>query len=178
MPRHDREIVPALAELIGARLDELELSPTAFAESTGLTVQGLAPLRRGERRAYQKRLTGPVTRVLGWTPDSIERILDGDEPAPVAPPDDGMAAEPGRADLMAQIETLTDEIRALRGPDRATGDGPASLTDLHASIEAVRASLDPLIEIADRMADQLLVVAQALPPGALAAAGAPARSSR
>lgn len=74
------DIVPALKEHIAKRCKDLGLSPTEFARAAGVTTQGLVPLRRGERRAYQVRLTGPVCRALQWRSDSIDRILAGKKP--------------------------------------------------------------------------------------------------
>lgn len=70
-----------LRDFVEARRKELGLSPTKLAEATGVTLQGLAPIRRGEVKRYQERLTGPLCAALGWTPDSIERILAGGDPA-------------------------------------------------------------------------------------------------
>jgi hypothetical protein len=77
----DVEIVPALAEHVARRMFELGIDGlSALAQETDLTVQGLQPLLRGERRKYQARLTNPVCRVFGWSQDSIGRIMDGGEP--------------------------------------------------------------------------------------------------
>jgi hypothetical protein len=76
-----RELVPALAQQVERRMNELEIDGiSALAKVTGVTVQGLQPLLRGERRDYRKNLTGPVCRAFGWSPDSIKRILAGGEP--------------------------------------------------------------------------------------------------
>lgn len=75
-----REIVPTLAEAIETRRKELGLDVADLVTMSGLTRPGLAPLLRGERRAYQDRLTLPICRVLRWRPDSIHRLLDGQSP--------------------------------------------------------------------------------------------------
>ena len=75
-----REVVPALAESIETRRKQLGLAPGDLINATGVTGPGLAPLRRGERRAYQERLTMAVCRALRWTPDSIDLLLAGEEP--------------------------------------------------------------------------------------------------
>lgn len=74
----NREVVPALADAIERRRKELNLTPGAFIDATGISGPGLAPLRRGERRAYQERLIAAVTTTLRWTTDSIERLLRGE----------------------------------------------------------------------------------------------------
>lgn len=74
------EIDERLRDYIESRRKELGLSPTKLSDVSGVTVQGLAPIRRGEIRRYQQRLTGPLCAALGWTSDSIERILTGGDP--------------------------------------------------------------------------------------------------
>lgn len=69
-----------LANAIEGRRKELDYTPTGLAEATGLSLQALKNIRRGEVRQYQERLTMPLTKALRWTPDSIERLLHGDEP--------------------------------------------------------------------------------------------------
>lgn len=100
--------VPALAEAIDARMAELGIAgPSALAKAAGVTVAGIRPLRQGRRKNYQSRLTGPVCRALGWTPDSIDRILRGEDPVPLEPP---LAADvPVR---LAVLEKLVDEALA------------------------------------------------------------------
>src|SRR4051794_28464518 len=85
-----------------------------FADACGLTPQGLLPLRRGEIRAYQDRLTGPVCRTLGWSLDSIERMMAGDDP---------LEAEPAPAldvsSELAEIRRLVETIQRTVGDERS-----------------------------------------------------------
>src|SRR4051794_7135236 len=74
------QIVPGLKEAIEARMAELGLTPTKFARAAGLTLPGLAPIRRGARRNYQDKLKLGVCRALHWTPDSVDRLLRGEPP--------------------------------------------------------------------------------------------------
>lgn len=91
-----------LRDSVEARRKELGLSPTKLAEAAGVTLQGLAPIRRGEVRRYQERLTGPLCAALGWTPDLIERILAGDEPE--------LASGP----VLLFLPDVADEVAELR----------------------------------------------------------------
>ena len=113
------------------RRRELGLSPTDHAAATGLTVQGLLPLRKGYRRAYQHRLTDPVCRVFGWTPDSIDRILAGRKPALLTPSpqvDELQELRVRVAELESQVGLLL-EISNLRAesdehwPRQPSADG-------------------------------------------------------
>lgn len=77
------QINPRLAQAVEARRKELQISPGEFVKRTGLTAPALRNLRQGHVRQYQERLTAEVCRVLRWTPDSIDRLLDGDDPIPL-----------------------------------------------------------------------------------------------
>lgn len=102
-----RDTVPGMAEAIAKRMRQRKLTPSSLAERTGLTQQGLAPLRRGERRNYQDRLKLPVADALGWTPDSIDRLLRG-EPAIELTPGAGAGEDDLRAAVARLIEGVAD----------------------------------------------------------------------
>lgn len=128
------EVSAHLAEAIETRRTELGLSPTAFAEATGLSLQALRNLRRGEVRRYQDRLTMPVTRVLGWTPDSIDRLLRGEPPQLRT---DGKTM----IDLFAERRPgheLTHRIAvALRDAQPTTLDEVEEIWDANSTLQAV-----------------------------------------
>ncbi|MFT6292052.1 MAG: hypothetical protein ACJAR2_002662 [Ilumatobacter sp.] len=80
------EISEHLKQRFNARMEQLGLSPSALAAEAGVTVQGLFRLRAGGVHKYQVRMTAPVCAALRWSPDSITRLLNGDEPIEIAPP--------------------------------------------------------------------------------------------
>lgn len=119
------DVVKELAEAIDQRRAELGMDVQALSDASGVTRQGLAPLLAGERRRYQDRLKFPVCRALGWSPDSIDRLLRGEPPVvEVANPRPGdvryatMAmAEDGirqLGDLTAKVERLEAQVAELR----------------------------------------------------------------
>lgn len=119
MPKMEREIVPGMAEAIERRMVELGIEgPSDLVNRTGLTYQGLLDLRRGRRKRYQARLTVPVTRVLGWSPDSIDRLLRGEEPVQritVVRGDDGSVRDViGAKVATVTFEELVAEVSRLR----------------------------------------------------------------
>lgn len=124
-----------VADAIAERRQELGMNVEALVEATGVTRQGLAPLLRGERRAYQERLTMPVCRALRWTPDSIARLLDGEPAKPLSSPvgsDDLPASRQQLTALAGKVEELVgrfDQLQALvldaLGVAAATSKRPA-----------------------------------------------------
>lgn len=104
-----------LRDRIEARRIELGYTPTTLSDATGLSGSALKNIRKGKVRAYQERLTIPLTDALGWTRDSIDRLMAGLEPIAVAS-DQPPAAE-------ARIKKLEDEVAALRQAVRELQQG-------------------------------------------------------
>jgi hypothetical protein len=76
-----REVAPGMAEQIARRMHEVGIDGIGqLATRARVTTDGLKPLLRGERRNYQRRLTGPVCRALGWPHDAIDRLMRGEPP--------------------------------------------------------------------------------------------------
>lgn len=129
-----------LSDRVEARIAALGFSPTTLAEATGLTPQGLLNVRNGVIRKYQRRTTLPLTKALKWTPDSIERLLRGEEPIELEPADE--LPQPEAADVVDELATqlarlatdheeLKQEVKALarqiaRATRRAEGGGQAA----------------------------------------------------
>ena len=77
----DVETSKALADAIEQRRRALGYRTiTSLVSAAGVTAEGIRPLRRGEIRNYQERMTDPLCKALRWTPDSIDRILRGEPP--------------------------------------------------------------------------------------------------
>lgn len=104
--------VPGMSRAIDARRAALDLSPTEFAKAAGLTPEGLAPVRRGERRRYLAKTTSGVARALCWPNDWYQRLLNGENPD-----DFPTVGEPPRIDelnqLRAEVADLRKEIARL-----------------------------------------------------------------
>lgn len=101
------EVVPGLAAAIEARMTELRIDATALAERSGLSLQVLKQVRSGYRKEYQNRLKWPLCDALGWTPDSIDRLLRG-EPAQIATPQ----MDEATADVVEALTVSVVEIRS------------------------------------------------------------------
>lgn len=129
------EVVPALRDAVEQRRKALGLGPGALAEAAGVTNEGLMPLRKGYRKQYQERLTAGVCRALGWTTDSIDRILAGDQPVLA----DQQAG--GRVEVLEeQISSLLVEVARLARVVRQQGEQLAALTDAVTAQASERAS--------------------------------------
>lgn len=110
-----RETVAGMAEAIDARRQELGIASIAeFERRTGITREGLKPLLAGERRRYQDRLKWPVCAALGWTADSIDRLLRG-EPAQMAGVPELAATELSSlaASFRASVEAIEQSLDGL-----------------------------------------------------------------
>lgn len=107
----------AVGKHVTARFAELSMSKAAFSERTGVSFHTLNAAMRGEpiQRADKR---GDIAVGLGWTRDSIDRILAGDSPTPATSSTiDGagnrLDAIDGRLDRIENLlEQLVDESRA------------------------------------------------------------------
>ena len=123
-----------LARAIEARRRDLDMTVGDLAEKTGLSRQALLNVRRGDVREYQERLTIPLTRALGWTPDSIDRLLAGDQPLerhnPADQPDELSQLRADVAELQATVRELAalvrERLRAAADDERSTPDADGS----------------------------------------------------
>lgn len=132
-----------LARCIEQRMVELDLSPTDLAAETGLTLQALANVRKGLRRRYQRRLTGPLTRALGWSPDSITRAMDGRPPiVEVARPP---RSRPQRPSQLVELEELRRRVARLEARQNAELSAVEDLTTRGEALD------DLLREVASRL---------------------------
>jgi transcriptional regulator with XRE-family HTH domain len=113
------DVVPGMAEAIEERRLERGLTLKAFANTAGVTPQGLVPLRKGYRRNYREKLKIGVCTALGWTADSIDLLLNGQPP--VRATDYGVAlaaldqmAPVTRADLERVRQELKQDLQDLQ----------------------------------------------------------------
>lgn len=103
-----------VGDAVRARITELRLTNAEVQRRSGVSDKTLTGYLNGEpiRRADKAR---GLCEALGWTPDSIDRILDGDEPV-VAGADGDLAA---RIDAFekatdARFSSLEDQMAAMR----------------------------------------------------------------
>ena len=72
-----------LAEIIRDRRAELGVVATAI---PGVSAATMSLVENAGRHSYRTHTMAALARGLGWTPDSIERILDGQAPVAVDSP--------------------------------------------------------------------------------------------
>lgn len=113
-----------LAERVRTRRHELGLTQSALASEAGATDRLIRSIELGEQRNRHPGTLRAIAAALGWTPDSIDRILAGEEPAAkrLLTPDQEerlLALERQLAELRAEIK----EVREERDEPR---NGPAS----------------------------------------------------
>lgn len=76
-----------LAGLIRDRRIDQGLSQAQLATEAGTTERTVRLIEKAERESYRQATLRGISRALGWTPDSIERIASGGDPTE-APADD------------------------------------------------------------------------------------------
>lgn len=124
-----------LADAIEDRRRQLRYTPTALIAATGLSAPALQNIRKGEIRQYQDRLVGPLTRALGWTPDSIQRLIDGERPVDLR---DALSSARGH------VASLELELRKAFGSDDPDDE---YIEELSEELTSVRRNVESLEEL-------------------------------
>lgn len=91
-------------------LDQVELS-----RRSGVSDATIRALTRGERRAYQDKRLGALSRALGWPPHQIERLSQGEPPPKVVDYLDREALQRQIRKVRAELDALDDMVRRSRG---------------------------------------------------------------
>ena len=93
-----------LAELVRLRREDRRLSQRQLGTAAGTTDRLISDIERAARENYEPATLRAVARALGWTPGSIEGVLDGGEPAEAG------AEEPSMAERMDRMEAALDRF--------------------------------------------------------------------
>lgn len=116
----DDEAWTRLAGAVRARRDELGLKQVELAERAGLSEPTVRVIEGARRSSYQRSTLRALATALGWTPDSADRVLRGDQPLILDPSiDDRIAALEARLGLSSaapdgrSIEERLDDLERL-----------------------------------------------------------------
>lgn len=113
--------IPGMSAAIDARRQMRDLSLDDFARLSGLSRQGLMPVRRGTDKPYQERLLRGVAVALKWPADWLERLRVGDDWREF--PDTDWPAirsvEDRLTDLEARFEAIADALERLAAQQAA-----------------------------------------------------------
>jgi transcriptional regulator with XRE-family HTH domain len=108
MTDRPRQDWPVVRNAIIQRMADLRLSATDLARASGLSEKHVRRLINGDDEAAPRNQTlWALCDGLGWSQDSIDRILHGDEPLE-ADPD-----ESGEVTRLQQLDGRVEEIEAL-----------------------------------------------------------------
>jgi len=107
----NQEAWEQVARQIYQRRLELGLTAHQAVERAGpgLSVTVLSLLENARQTSYSVRTIAALCRALDWTPDSIERIIDGRPPITA---DDTSPDEPTIEDRIAAIEAELEALKA------------------------------------------------------------------
>jgi DNA-binding XRE family transcriptional regulator len=105
---------PVVAETVKRRRLELDLSQRAAAIAADTSPTTWGNLEKHSQRVDPLSRT-KICRALGWTLDSIDRILDGGEPEEA----EGFAPLPSMDEVAGRLTTLEEGLAGLRADVRA-----------------------------------------------------------
>jgi transcriptional regulator with XRE-family HTH domain len=124
------------------RIAELDVLQRELSERSGVSMATWSKLLNGPNEMFDKKTLRAAARSLGWSPDSIDRLLAGQDPI-VETPDPSppaaplaMAASGSNVDMAALAAILGPLVEAV---DRQT----AALREQNQRIEQVLGRLDP-----------------------------------
>ena len=106
------------------RLVVLKMNWADLARASAISVRKIQDMRNNVPLARSKTRS-LVTEALGWTPDSIDRILAGGEPELSTPPTDASELAELRqllVDLASEVRRLQSEVRRLASEARSPDD--------------------------------------------------------
>lgn len=112
-----------VARLVRTRREALNLTQhdAVVASEGSISLATWRNIETGANTSYRSSSLIAVCRALGWTPDSIERILGGDDPVEVAAANEDLSlhermtrVEAALEGFSAAIDGLADEVRAQR----------------------------------------------------------------
>jgi hypothetical protein len=82
---------------------------------SGITKAVWSKLENARAESYKERTIRAACRGVGWTPDSIQRIIEGGDPVPVTTEVRESTGTLSSADVLQQeMESLRQEMRELR----------------------------------------------------------------
>lgn len=101
-----------LAGAVRARRDELGLKQVELATKAGISEPTVRVIEGARRRSYQKATLRALSQALGWTPDSADRILEGQDPEPSG--EDVPSASEEMARLREELQALRSEVAEMK----------------------------------------------------------------
>jgi transcriptional regulator with XRE-family HTH domain len=98
-----------VATQVRSRRNDRRMSQQELASAAGTTDRLIRSIEKAERTTYLRPTLRAVSEALGWSADSIDRILNGQTPIVLDAPIDATPA-----DLRAEVDRLRGEVNALR----------------------------------------------------------------
>lgn len=99
-----------LAHAVEARRRELKLTQEELATEAKVSLTTVRDVEKGRRVSMRASGQKRLTAALGWTTDSIDRILRGEDPLPVT----GIYIEPGAEPRPQTDPAIVKQITELR----------------------------------------------------------------
>ncbi len=118
-----------VGHLIRSRRAELDLTQ----DDLGVSKAVASALENGRQTSYSTRTLARVARALGWTPDSIDRILAGGDPQATTGQahDDGHQVDADVAsailELQARVAAIEVELAELRAGQQPSAEFSAEM---------------------------------------------------
>lgn len=110
MSRVTDEALKRLASAVRQRRHELQLTQPELAAASGTTDRLIRGIELGESRDRHPATYRAISVALGWTGDSIDRILAGKDPVMA---EDEPDADSARDEVLLRLDRLESLVREL-----------------------------------------------------------------
>jgi DNA-binding Xre family transcriptional regulator len=102
----------AVAEVINARLNVLGWDQIDLVRASEVSPTTVRELQQGTAKTYRRSTLNKVARALGWTSDSLLRVMEGEQP--VIQPDEWSPLRTGGWRPSRDLAALASELTADR----------------------------------------------------------------
>src|SRR5690606_12170861 len=99
------------------REDELRLTQEQLAARSGVGTATIRLIETAGRQRYQRSTLRQVSQGLGWVPDGIDQILNGEEPTEAEPTTP--ASDEAYERLKAELDALRQDVEELKSRQRS-----------------------------------------------------------
>lgn len=113
MLRRDRENQdwPRVARLVNERMDELGLTQMDLVRRSGVSDATVRKIMRGTRMAYRRPSLSEISKALGWQPNTLERLSQGEDPPKMVDYLDRQQLLRRVRELRRIVDALEDDLR-------------------------------------------------------------------
>lgn len=113
MLRRERETQdwPRAARFVNGRMDELGMTQMDLVRRSGVSDATVRKVMRGTKMAYRQSSLAEISKALGWPPNTLERLSQGEEPPKMVDYLDRQQLLRRVREMRRLVDALEDDLR-------------------------------------------------------------------